>query len=168
MPLMSAEPATTTPSQTVDLLVFNTIKEAYVFMSGNLVIWARLSVVPMLMLIVFAAYFYQLPGANTSESSVAPLAISLAATTVISLAEIPLATAWHRAILIKSPDVSHGYRVGSAEFRYLVKFVLIFFVAMMILVVVGIVSSKLVELVGEASAGVVSVAVVLVAVFLGA
>ena len=124
------------------LAVWATVGQAYAIWFANLGLWLKLSIVPVVLLI----------GLNAVAPSVLPDAKDVSAGSVgfaagfffffaiiVYLAEIPLATAWHRYILTHEDTASHRYLIGNREWRYLLKALLIALIVLLFSLIVGLV-----------------------------
>lgn len=118
------------------------VDEAYTIWFANLNLWAKLSIIPALVVIGMGALSWFLgPELATTEAVTWQQAVMVLLLSVpIFLSEIPLVTAWHRVILMKGDVVSDRYIVGKREWRYLLKtlFVTLLFVPVGIVVAVAI------------------------------
>ncbi|CAN0564067.1 unnamed protein product, partial [Laminaria digitata] len=63
---------------------------------------------------------------------------------VIFVAQIPMATAWHRLILMPADRASHRYRIGRPEGRYCLKMLVIVLIVLMVSLMIGLMLSFLV------------------------
>lgn len=124
------------------LPVWATVREAYAIWFANLGLWLKLSIVPVVILIVLKAIAPSvLPDANNIDSGSLGVsdAFFVVFAVIIYLSEIPLATAWHRFILTHEDRASHRYLIGGREWRYFLKALLITIIVLLVSFVLGIV-----------------------------
>tara|TARA_R110002110_G_scaffold18498_9_gene77625 strand:+ start:353 stop:1231 length:879 start_codon:yes stop_codon:yes gene_type:complete len=128
------------------LRVWATVGEAYTVWFSNPGLWLRLSVVPVLVVIgMLALHTWSWVDAAQAmdQAPVLPAVTALLLVVFMYLAEIPLATAWHRLILQQNSGESHRYVVGRREFRYLLKALFILIVVLLVSLLLGILVSGL-------------------------
>jgi len=121
------------PIERPKLRVWETVREAYGVWFAHPGLWLRLSVIPVLVIIgMFVLHMLSWADAARSSAPALPAVTLLLLVVLMYLSEIPLATAWHRLILVENPGERHRYVVGRPEFRYFLKAIFIFFVMFLV------------------------------------
>lgn len=126
------------------LRVWETVREAYSVWFAHPGLWLRLSVIPVLVIIgMFVLHMLSWVDAARAmdQAPVLPGVTALLLVVFMYLSEIPLATAWHRLILVDNPGDRHRYVVGRPEFRYLLKALFILIVLILVGILLGILVS---------------------------
>jgi hypothetical protein len=124
------------------LRVWATVGEAYGIWFANLGLWLKLSIVPVLILIVFKAIAPSLlPDASAVNTGAIGTSVGVffVLGMVLYLSEIPLATAWHRFVLTYEDTTSHRYLIGGREWRYFLKALLIAVIVLAVSLAIGLV-----------------------------
>ena len=130
------------------LSVLATAREAYAIWFGHMGLWLKLSAIPAVCLLVLGALLSEAVDPPAPEVEFGFGLLSAGGFLIFFLSEIPLATAWHRLILMPADPAAARYAVGRPEWLYLRKILLL--LVMVIVISIGV--SVVMLLVGAALA----------------